>query len=996
MKNVALLAGLLGGLAFAGAQAGSNGPVVSARNAARYDRLPEMISEAEKGVLFIRVLDPSGREISAGTGFLVDDQGTVLTCLHVLQGRSRAAVSSAEAVAADGTVLHIKGVVGSDESLDLVLLQLDGVPAGAVPLRFADERVPQRGEYVLVLGHPQGFRFVATDGILSAVHRTRELPAPFRDCDCVHAGPEAIWLQTSAAVSYGNSGGPMLDASGRVIGVIQWLAGGQGLNFALHGSSATNVLTGRRPLEPVEAFTRPETALQTALADFERDLSVYAGGLNPFFGEAWPGFGSRTGATTRVRTHPAPAYIPRLLTLAEENRGRAVEYRALEAAIKMACVQGCPSNVAADVIRTSERLVEAFRDDRRMLTLLRGQPRPSLPEARDFLRAVSSRSAQADIRALASLALARALEADADKQSAREEALRLARSAAGSDPGLTLGRETAAAVASNLIERLSVPMAGTRAPALAGTDQFGTPFRLADCTGRCVVVAFMAGGSNASDVPLGVLAMLARDHAQVPLPVVGVVTNGPWPFDGMSTGLLVRIVKDGPEGAIRKDWHVQTTPLAFLVDANGTILGRFEDKTTLTDLSFGSRSFRYSSSMNVGGWVTELKRAIAELPAIAGPRLRLLHAVTGGMWTVKGSWDSVAPGDASVRFRPGGRTSVGWITDWQLQTNRLHVHIPRTGCVEFDVDAARGEARVVSPTGLVGRALLRGADGIFTDETEAARTTRNLLLAERWDWFDTGRAGFVAPHATIRFASNGTTGVSWLPGWDVLPSGQVRITGLRQACWIFDVDGDAKLARSRIPDSPTRESKAFAVAGTMPPRVFDPSAAPVVCTGRFTAAGAWQEMRFPAVTGRYVCLQTLSSQSNDVWASAAELELVGPDGARLDRRNWSIAYVSSEEMQGENGRAVNLLDADPGTIWHTQWRMTTPGHPHAVLIDLGRRQPVAGLQMLPRSVVWNGRIKDFRIQVGQSLADFQRPAAAVPATSSGLPAPHTPPEIRDP
>jgi S1-C subfamily serine protease len=203
--------------------------------AARIDKLPQLIREAEKGVFFLRVLDDNKRILSTGTGFLVDDKGALITSLHVVRpSSSQRPPAAVEAIDASGKTFKVKGVRGDDESLDLALLELEEMPAEAVPVSLAGDEPPEQGAYVLVVGHPQGLRFVCTDGIVSAVNKTRDLPEVFREGGPVMAGPDVIWLQTSASVSMGNSGGPMLDAEGRAIGVMQWMARGAGMNFALH------------------------------------------------------------------------------------------------------------------------------------------------------------------------------------------------------------------------------------------------------------------------------------------------------------------------------------------------------------------------------------------------------------------------------------------------------------------------------------------------------------------------------------------------------------------------------------------------------------------------------------------------------------------------------------------------------------------------------------------------------------------------------------------
>jgi beta-galactosidase len=66
-------------------------------------------------------------------------------------------------------------------------------------------------------------------------------------------------------------------------------------------------------------------------------------------------------------------------------------------------------------------------------------------------------------------------------------------------------------------------------------------------------------------------------------------------------------------------------------------------------------------------------------------------------------------------------------------------------------------------------------------------------------------------------------------------------------------------------------------------------------------------------------------------------------------------------MQGDDGNAESVLDGDDSTFWHTEWFSRSPAHPHALVIDFGAAQTIAGVRCLPRQDLPNGRIKNFRI-----------------------------------
>lgn len=124
----------------------------------------------------------------------------------------------------------------------------------------------------------------------------------------------------------------------------------------------------------------------------------------------------------------------------------------------------------------------------------------------------------------------------------------------------------------------------------------------------------------------------------------------------------------------------------------------------------------------------------------------------------------------------------------------------------------------------------------------------------------------------------------------------------------------------------------------------------------------WQTIALAKpVVGRYLALEVLSAQDGQPHASLAELELTGPDGSLLSRADWKTVFADSEELVAESSSADNLFDLQPTTYWHTRWQGASPGHPHLVVIDLGSPQTVAGMRLLPRQDMINGRIKGCRI-----------------------------------
>lgn len=139
-------------------------------------------------------------------------------------------------------------------------------------------------------------------------------------------------------------------------------------------------------------------------------------------------------------------------------------------------------------------------------------------------------------------------------------------------------------------------------------------------------------------------------------------------------------------------------------------------------------------------------------------------------------------------------------------------------------------------------------------------------------------------------------------------------------------------------------------------------------TGEFAAGPAAREVRLERpLTGRYFCLESISGHGGGKHAAIAELDLLDPEGKSIDRANWSIAHVSSEERVGEDGTAENAIDGQTANFWHSEWKNQSPSHPHCLILDLGQPTRIAGFRYTPRQSEGGGRIQRFRVHIGDNL-----------------------------
>jgi formylglycine-generating enzyme required for sulfatase activity len=181
-----------------------------------------------------------------GSGFIIDTKGTVVTNFHVV-----ADAIEVTAFFSDGFQEQVRGTLGVMPDKDLAFLRLASGKSRCEPLKLADS-LPQEGRAVYALGCPLGLGFSLTQGIVSGIRSAGELRDAFRSEGGRGPDLNVQWIQTTAAVNWGNSGGPLIDDKGRVVGVNTLVFGrnrqdgiAEGLNFAV---SSQDVLQAHRSL----------------------------------------------------------------------------------------------------------------------------------------------------------------------------------------------------------------------------------------------------------------------------------------------------------------------------------------------------------------------------------------------------------------------------------------------------------------------------------------------------------------------------------------------------------------------------------------------------------------------------------------------------------------------------------------------------------------------------------------------------------------------------
>lgn len=205
-----------------------------------YDRVsPSVVTVTTTVVQMSLFFEPVPRE-GAGSGFVVDDEGRIITNYHVIDGARRIEVTFADGRSADARV------VGVDPINDLAVLQVDAADLDLTPVEFGSSEDLRVGQRAIAIGNPFGqFGQSLTTGVVSALDRTLR-GNDERQITGV--------IQTDAAINRGNSGGPLLDSAGRVVGVNTAIFSPTGTSAGL--GFAIPVDTVRRVLPELIEFGR--------------------------------------------------------------------------------------------------------------------------------------------------------------------------------------------------------------------------------------------------------------------------------------------------------------------------------------------------------------------------------------------------------------------------------------------------------------------------------------------------------------------------------------------------------------------------------------------------------------------------------------------------------------------------------------------------------------------------------------------------------------------
>jgi hypothetical protein len=223
-------------------------------NKGRHLDIPAISREAKGSIVSIVMSDKDGHPIAQGSGFLISKDGHVVTNYHVIKTGSSAIVKLP-----DGAFFVVDGVLASDKHRDVAIIKAHGNDFR--PLTLGDSTRLQVGEEVVAIGNPLSLESTVSNGIVSAIRTIEDEGGKF--------------VQITAPISPGSSGGPLFNMAGEVVGITtSHIKGGENLNFTIPINAMKPML--RATSSKVSALpNEPETETETVAPEHPDPISLY-------------------------------------------------------------------------------------------------------------------------------------------------------------------------------------------------------------------------------------------------------------------------------------------------------------------------------------------------------------------------------------------------------------------------------------------------------------------------------------------------------------------------------------------------------------------------------------------------------------------------------------------------------------------------------------------------------------------------------------------------
>ena len=232
----------------------------------------DIIAYVDHGIVKIDVYDEFNNRRGLGSGFVIDNSGLIATNYHVVDDAVKAEVQFS-----DGIRYGVEGYMALRPESDVVILKLNGTPPNMQALDLHFEGQPRTAAQVYCIGHPLGYEFQVTNGIVSRVLKTSQFPADTQNFLKSGLGDKVdnLWISHTAQISPGNSGGPLLNSQGEVVGVNSWVNQQINLGYAVHVGALHEMLQNLFPSpHPLRDHRRPPPTLSQVGAQWGIEVTA--------------------------------------------------------------------------------------------------------------------------------------------------------------------------------------------------------------------------------------------------------------------------------------------------------------------------------------------------------------------------------------------------------------------------------------------------------------------------------------------------------------------------------------------------------------------------------------------------------------------------------------------------------------------------------------------------------------------------------------------------
>ena len=215
------------------------------------NNLSLLVQKCKPSIFRIFTYDAEGKELASGTGFFINSKGICVSNYHVLAGASSAIIKTL-----NGKTYSINSIISESENFDLIKFSIKNPSNNIFPYLTLSQFKPSEGESVFTIGNPEGLEYSVSNGIISSIRNDKRI---------------GQIIQTTAPISHGNSGSPLINMHGEVIGIISFtLFEGQNLNFAVSVSNLSLLSQVNSLRYPV---AKNKTKNETSLKKFNWNVS---------------------------------------------------------------------------------------------------------------------------------------------------------------------------------------------------------------------------------------------------------------------------------------------------------------------------------------------------------------------------------------------------------------------------------------------------------------------------------------------------------------------------------------------------------------------------------------------------------------------------------------------------------------------------------------------------------------------------------------------------